>query len=135
MEQYESQDKEEIFSKRIPAGKRTYFFDVKATRGNELYLTVTESKKRVRDDGSFFYDKHKIFLYQEDFEKFLDGINEAIAYIQENSSGTTTNNYTRPQNEGGIVETQAESITAPQHEVEEPVVNRIDEISFDDLGN
>ena len=134
MEQYESQDKEEIFSKRIPAGKRTYFFDVKATRGNELYLTVTESKKRVRDDGSFFYDKHKIFLYQEDFEKFLDGINEAIAYIQENSSGTTTNNYTRHQHDGGVVETQVESITAPRHEVEEPVVNRIDEISFDDLG-
>lgn len=135
MENFESQDKEEIFSKRVPAGKRTYFFDVKATRGNELYLTVTESKKRVRDDGSFFYDKHKIFLYQEDFEKFMDGLNEAMGYIQENGNGPST--YVRQQdNSGGAVEQPKQEPMVQQQVAEEAaVVNRIDDINFDDLGN
>ena len=62
--------KDEIFSKSVRAGKRTYFFDVKSTRGNDLYLTVTESKRRYNDDGTFRYEKHKLFLYKEDFEKF-----------------------------------------------------------------
>ena len=72
-----------MYSKRVPAGKRTYFFDVKATRGNnDYYLTITESKRRQDRDGNFIYDKHKIFLYKEDFEKFADGLNEAVAYIK-----------------------------------------------------
>ena len=71
-------DREEIFSKSVRAGKRTYFFDVKSTRGNDYYLTVTESKKRFGDDGKFSYEKHKLFLYKEDFEKFVEGLNEAI---------------------------------------------------------
>lgn len=87
MERFDNSEKEDIFSKRIPAGKRTYFFDVKATRGNELYMTITESKKRTNNDGSFSYDKHKIFLYQEDFEKFLDGFEEVLTYIKEHSVG------------------------------------------------
>lgn len=134
MENFESQEKEEIFSKRIPAGKRTYFFDVKATRGNELYLTVTESKKRLRDDGSFFYDKHKIFLYQEDFDKFMDGLNEAMAYIQENGNGPST--YNRHHDSAGAVEQPKQEPLVQQLPAEEAaVVNRIDDISFDDLGN
>lgn len=134
MENFESQEKEEIFSKRIPAGKRTYFFDVKATRGNELYLTVTESKKRLRDDGSFFYDKHKIFLYQEDFDKFMDGLNEAMAYIQENGNGQST--YNRHHDSAGAVEQPKQEPLVQQLPAEEAaVVNRIDDISFDDLGN
>ncbi|HOT14360.1 MAG TPA: DUF3276 family protein [Bacteroidales bacterium] len=75
-------ESEEIYSKAVRAGKRTYFFDVKATKFNELYLTVTESKRKQNQDGSFYFEKHKIFLYKEDFEKFLDGINEAIDYIK-----------------------------------------------------
>lgn len=75
-------DREEIFSKSVRAGKRTYFFDVKSTRGNDYYLTVTESKKRFGDDGKFFYEKHKLFLYKEDFEKFVEGLNEAIGHIK-----------------------------------------------------
>ena len=75
----------EFFSKPVRAGKRTYFFDVKATRGNDQYLTITESKKRMGQDGKFFYEKHKIFLYKEDFEKFSEGLAEAIAYIKANS--------------------------------------------------
>lgn len=76
--------KEEVFSKSVRAGKRTYFFDVKATRGNDYYLTITESKKRFDDNGDFHFDKHKIFLYKEDFAKFEEGFEECINYIKEN---------------------------------------------------
>jgi hypothetical protein len=76
-------DREEIFSQRVKAGKRTYFFDVKTTRTNDFYLTITESKKRFGDDGSPFYEKHKIFLLREDFDKFLDGFNECVNRVSE----------------------------------------------------
>jgi hypothetical protein len=66
----------------VRAGKRTYFFDVKSTKGNDYYLTITESKKRFGEDGKFFYEKHKLFLYKEDFEKFSEGLTEAIAHIK-----------------------------------------------------
>src|SRR5215217_5546243 len=71
---------ESIYSKRIRAGKRrTYFFDVRATRGNDYYLTITESRKRFNDNG---YDRHKIFLYKEDFNKFIKALNEAVDYVK-----------------------------------------------------
>ena len=74
---------EDVYSKPVRAGKRTYFFDVKATKGNnDFYLTITESKRRQEQDGTFSYDKHKIFLYKEDFEKFAEGLEEAVAYIR-----------------------------------------------------
>ena len=75
-------NREEIFSKPVRAGKRTYFFDVKSTKGNDYYITITESKKRFGEDGKFFYEKHKLFLYKEDFEKFSEGLNEAVAHIK-----------------------------------------------------
>jgi hypothetical protein len=65
----------------VRAGKRTYFFDVKATRKDDYYLTITESKKRLGKEGKVFYEKHKIFLYKEDFEKFSDGLKDAVTYI------------------------------------------------------
>ena len=74
-------DREDVFSKAVRAGKRTYFFDVKSTRGRDLYLTITESKKHTHEDGTAHYDKHKIFLYKEDFEKFMDGMKEAFDEI------------------------------------------------------
>ena len=73
--------KEEIFTKVVRAGKRTYFFDVKATRKDDYYLTITESKKRLGNEGKIFYEKHKIFLYKEDFEKFTEGLKDAVSYI------------------------------------------------------
>ena len=73
--------KEEIFTKVVRAGKRTYFFDVKATRKDDYYLTITESKKRLGKEGKVFYEKHKIFLYKEDFEKFTEGLKDAVSYI------------------------------------------------------
>lgn len=79
---YENNDKkmESIYSKRIRAGKRrTYFFDVRATRGNDYYLTITESRKRFDDNG---YDRHKIFLYKEDFNKFIKALGESVDYVK-----------------------------------------------------
>ena len=74
---------DDVYSKPVRAGKRTYFFDVKATKGNDYYLTITESKRKIERDGKYVYDKHKIFLYKEDFEKFSDGLKEVIEYIKE----------------------------------------------------
>ncbi len=74
---------DDVFSKPVRAGKRTYFFDVKATKGNDYYVTVTESKRRVEKDGSYAYDKHKIFLYKEDFEKFSEGLREVIEFVKQ----------------------------------------------------
>ena len=79
---------DDVFSKPVRAGKRTYFFDVKATKNNDYYLTITESKRRVDRDGRFVYDKHKIFLYKEDFEKFSQGLEDIIKYIKENAPQT-----------------------------------------------
>ena len=79
MGDFENKEREEVFSKKVRAGKRTYFFDVKSTRSNDYYITVTESKKRL-EDGVFV--KHKIFLYKEDFEKFSEGLKETVDYIK-----------------------------------------------------
>lgn len=75
-------DKNEIFSQRVRAGKRTYFFDVKATRSNDYYLTITESKRKYKDDG-YTYEKHKIFLYKEDFNKFMDALSNTVDHVKE----------------------------------------------------
>lgn len=80
----ETQSIQGIYSKVIRAGKRTYFFDVKSTRNNEYYLTITESKKKIFDNGSFRYEKHKLFLYPEDFEKFTESLEDVISFIHEN---------------------------------------------------
>ena len=81
MEEREFLDNEEIFSKVLRAGRRTYFFDVRATRAKDYYLTITESKKFTHDDGSFHYKKHKIYLYKEDFELFKEILNEITNYV------------------------------------------------------
>ena len=74
-------EQEEIFSQVLRAGRRTYFFDVRATKANDYYLTVTESKKFTHDDGSFHYQKHKIYLYKEDFSDFHEMLKKATDYI------------------------------------------------------
>lgn len=100
----ERTERQEIFSRAVRAGKRTYFFDVKATRRNDYYLTITESKKRYHRDGRFYFEKHKIFLYKEDFDKFSVGLSEAVEFIKsekpepvenlEEPQGNITENYT-----------------------------------------
>jgi hypothetical protein len=89
---------DEVFSKAIKAGKRTYFIDIKTTKGNELYLTLTESKK-VTEDGREFFQKHKIFLYKEDFQKFKEGLDEVMDKLSElNETGEyRTDGYTRSE--------------------------------------
>jgi hypothetical protein len=85
MEEMENKDRQraEIYSKAVRAGKRTYFFDVKATKSDDYYLTITESKKRFsNEEGKFHYEKHKLFLYKEDFEKFSEGLTEVIEFIK-----------------------------------------------------
>jgi len=79
-------ERKEIFSRAIRAGKRTYFFDVKTTKKEEFYLTITESKRKFTDDGKPIYEKHKIFLYKEDFDKFSNGLSDVISFITENQS-------------------------------------------------
>lgn len=81
MSNHEMMEKEEIFSKVLRAGRRTYFFDVRATKAGDYYLTITESKKFTNDDGSFFYKKHKIYLYKEDFTEFREILGEMTDYI------------------------------------------------------
>ncbi|WP_046744689.1 PUR family DNA/RNA-binding protein [Kordia zhangzhouensis] len=81
MSEKELLEKEEIFSKVLRAGRRTYFFDVRATKAGDYYLTITESKKFTNDDGSFHYKKHKIYLYKEDFSAFTEILDEMTGYI------------------------------------------------------
>lgn len=105
----QNHDREAIFAKAVRAGKRTYFFDVRTTKSNDYYLTITESKRKYNDDGTFNYQKHKIFLYKEDFEKFTDALSEALKKVVE------------LQKEKGDV--SVESIT-----------NKFTDINFEDLG-
>ena len=107
--------REEVYSKVVRAGKRTYFFDVKATQSNQHYLTITESKRRFSEShGKFFYEKHKIFLYNEDFDKFLNGLNDAISFIH--NSDTEEDNRTTDNSE-------------------HKDTNSTLEVNFEDLGN
>lgn len=81
MSDHNTMEQEEIFSKVMRAGRRTYFFDVRSTKAGDYYLTITESKKFTNDDGSYHYKKHKIYLYKEDFSEFKDTLEEMINYV------------------------------------------------------
>ncbi len=77
--------REDVFSKAVRAGKRTYFFDVKSTKGGENFITITESKKMFNtQQGKFYFEKHKVFLYKEDFDKFSEGFQEVLEFVREN---------------------------------------------------
>jgi hypothetical protein len=119
MEYNEQAERDEIYSRPVRAGKRTYFFDVKSTKGEDLYLTITESKKRFRDDGTFFYEKHKVFLYKEDFEKFTEGLNDALDFIAANNKSEAV----KPSN----VENKTTEVTSEN--------NSWSNVEFEDLGN
>ncbi len=108
---------DELFSKAVRAGKRTYFFDVKSTRSGENYLTITESKKRFdQQTGKFFYEKHKLFLYQEDFQKFYTGLTQAFEFVK---TGKIPESY--------IKEMEEEELRRKE--------NEFTNIDFDDLGD
>lgn len=84
MEENKNNGRDEIYSAKVKAGKRTYFFDVKSTRSNDFYLTITESKKRFKEGGDgFTYEKHKIFLYKEDFNKFVEALTNTVNHVKQ----------------------------------------------------
>jgi hypothetical protein len=116
----EKNAKEEIFTRVVRAGKRTYFFDVKATRKDDYYLTITESKKRLGKEGKVFYEKHKIFLYKEDFDKFTEGLKDAVSFIDNNREESATS----------LHETDLESV----EQTKSLVTAEFTDIEFEDLG-
>ncbi len=127
--------RDDVFSTSVRAGKRTYFFDVKATRGNDLFMTITESKRSGMDDnGHFSFEKHKIFLYKEDFEKFMGGLNESFEHIKQlQDSGnyrpaeSDRRPYQRDEEEG------AEN-TDREERTENISSSSSTDVSFEDLG-
>jgi len=120
----ESKFKQEIHSKVIRAGRRTYFFDVKSTRNNEYYLTITESKKRFGENGKFTYEKHKIFLYREDFNKFMNCLEEVVGYIEEEQPDGRPERESKPE----AIENE---VVAGEEEVNPE--KKYTNVSFDDI--
>ena len=140
--------KDDIFSTPVRAGKRTYFFDVKATRGDDYYITITESKRRMDDNGQFIYDKHKLFLYKEDFDKFAEGFDSCIKFIRESKGEDYGNephdSYDKP---AGTAESEttgsSEEGSSAAMEVNDSIEkaksdnvadSSFSDVSFDDLG-
>lgn len=131
---YENNDKkiESVYSNRVKAGKRrTYFFDVRETRGNDFFLTITESRKKFDSEG---YDRHKIFLYKEDFNKFIKGLNEAVDYVKTELMPDFDFDAFNHDNafEGEEGRTAAPSVTAPAEEKEVVADNTAAEAKVDD---
>lgn len=127
-EQY-SMEQEEIFSKVMRAGRRTYFFDVRATKAGDYYLTITESKKFTNDDGSYHYKKHKIYLYKEDFMEFKDNLDEMIQYvINEKGEEVISERHQKDYK-------KEDEVTAPEVGVtlDEPAPQNFTDIDFDDI--
>ena len=122
----EKRDIEEIFSKSIRSGRRTYFFDVRSTRAEDYYLTITESKRDFNEDGTPFYKKHKIYLYKEDFVNFKEVLNDVCDYIIKEKGEEIISNTERKSKD--ISETKEEPVTK-----EKPSTD-FTEVNFDDLG-
>ena len=120
---------DEVYSKVVRAGKRTYFFDVKATKNNDLYLTITESKKKFNKNGKFRFEKHKLFLYKEDFDKFSDGLAAAIDFIKENNETFGQENEAPEAQENQQEEDNQEADTEPGSESKKDFTD----LDFDDL--
>jgi hypothetical protein len=110
LEEREQSEREEVYGNAVRAGKRTYFFDIRSTRNSDYYLTITESKRKYTDDGSYTYQKHKIFLYKEDFEKFGSALSEAFQKIID----------LKREKDSGLSDTISKQFT---------------EVSFDELGS
>ena len=115
MQERDNQERrEDVFSKAVRAGKRTYFFDVKSTKGGENFITITESKKKFNtQQGKFYFEKHKVFLYKEDFDKFSEGFQEVLDFVKENQGG---------------VKSEVESLDKTNEKIAST------DLSFEDLG-
>ncbi|MEJ6748835.1 MAG: DUF3276 family protein [Flavobacteriales bacterium] len=132
-------NRDEIYSKSLRAGRRTYFFDVRSTRADDFYLTVTESKRDFNTDGTPFYKKHKIYLYKEDFENFKDHMNEMMDYIiKERGEEIISLNKEEIEEETNSIIEKTE-VTEPIESIEpiepkEDSITEFTEVNFDDLG-
>ena len=143
-------EKDEIFSKVLRAGRRTYFFDVRGTKAGDYYLTITESKRDFNEDGSPFYKKHKIYLYKEDFQNFKDHLNELTDYIikERGEEIISLKDKETPLEEIKTDETEeAEKVEeekkeespvdeeTPTEKAKEEATTDFTEVNFEDLGN
>ena len=131
-------EKEEIFSKVMRAGRRTYFFDVRSTKAGDYYLTITESKKFTNDDGSFHYKKHKIYLYKEDFHEFKDHLTEMIQYVldekgEEVISERHQKDYKREENAPEASNETPEVTSEASAAEDQPSTTNFTDIDFDDI--
>ena len=143
-------NRDEIYSKSLRAGRRTYFFDVRSTRADDFYLTITESKRDFNEDGSPFYKKHKIYLYKEDFQNFKEHLNELTDYIikergeeiisLKDKETTSEEIKTDETEEAEKVEEEKKEESPvdeepPTEEVKEEATTDFTEVNFEDLGN
>lgn len=125
-------EKEEIFSKVLRAGRRTYFFDVRATKADDYYLTITESKKFTNDDGSFHYKKHKIYIYKEDFSEFRDILSEMTDYII-NEKGDEVISERHQKDFKKEYDTKQTPHAEVKNEDDTPSTESFTDVSFDDI--
>jgi len=121
MREHDLLEKEEIFSKVLRAGRRTYFFDVRSTKADDYYITITESKKFTEEDGSFHFKKHKIYLYKEDFSSFKEILDEMTSFVLDHKG------------EEVISERHQKDFKKEYVESEEPPVSSFTSISFEDI--
>lgn len=131
MGDYNSMEQEEIYSKVMRAGRRTYFFDVRATKAEDFYLTITESKKFTNDDGSYHYKKHKIYLYKEDFSEFKDHLEEMINYVIDEKGEEVISD--RHQKDYKKDEDRIETTEPIETASDEPAPKNFTDIDFDDI--
>jgi len=139
----ENRDIEKIFSKSVRSGRRTYFFDVRSTRAEDYYMTVTESKRDFNEDGTPFYKKHKIYLYKEDFAKFKEALDEVSDYIIKEKGEEVITNTEAKKNEitESTLEIKKEKVKVKKEikaevkpEIKEETSSDFTEVNFDDLG-
>ncbi|WAC01980.1 PUR family DNA/RNA-binding protein [Lacinutrix neustonica] len=134
MHNNEMMEKEEIYSKVLRAGRRTYFFDVRATKAEDYYLTITESKKFTNDDGSFHYKKHKIYLYKEDFSEFNSILKEMTDYvINEKGDEVISDRHQKDFKKEYDTTNDAHVTDTPEAEDSTKAESRFTDIDFDDI--
>jgi len=138
MYEKDSMEQEEIYSKVLRAGRRTYFFDVRGTKAGDYYLTITESKKFTHDDGSFHYKKHKIYLYKEDFNAFKEIMDEMIDYIVDNKGSEVISerhqsDFKKEASEEEFADGFDASNKSDEEGSYEPPASSFTDVNFDDI--
>lgn len=131
MSDQNTMEQEEIFSKVMRAGRRTYFFDVRSTKAGDFYLTITESKKFTNDDGSYHYKKHKIYLYKEDFSEFKDTLDEMINYVIDEKGEEVISERHQKDYKKETDDLQEETESGQEKEVSN--TSNFTDIEFDDI--